>query len=157
MNMDLRLAGPDARFGVVEVGGGLIHVGALQALTKIIGPGRAMEFMLSARAMGAVEAEKIGLVNRAFRTGEELREFVDDLAVRIALFPRGGIVGTKRGVREAMEGTGSVERDGERFVGLIGEGETQFAIGRLLKLSVDQGEGEFELGLPDNVMEIWRK
>jgi enoyl-CoA hydratase/carnithine racemase len=156
-NMDMRFAGPSATFGVVEVGGGLVHVGALQALTKLLGPGRAMEVMLGAKGVDAKEAERIGLANRAFGSEEELKGYVEELAGRIALFPRGGIEGTKKGVRECLEGTGSTGKDGERFGGLIGTEETQRAIDNILGKK-DYGEvGEFELGLPDNIVDTWLK
>lgn len=155
--MDMRFAGPSAKFGVVEVGGGLIHVGALQALTKLLGAGRAMEVMLSAKGVDAKEAERIGLVNRAFGTEDELKEYVEELAGRIALFPWGGVEGTKKGVRECLDGTGSMEKDGERFGKLIGKEETQGAIDIILGRKGYGEVGEFELGLPDNIVDIWEK
>ncbi|KAK5742349.1 hypothetical protein LTR17_003361 [Elasticomyces elasticus] len=111
VNMDMRFSGPGARFGVPEVAGGIVHGGGLQALTKLIGPGRAMEFMLSSRAVGHEEAEKLGLVSRATVDDSHLREFVDALATRIAVFPRGGIEGTKQGVRECLDNQGSMQKD----------------------------------------------
>ncbi len=153
--MDMRFAGPSARFGVVEVGGGLIHVGALQQLTKVIGPGRAAEFMLGARGIDAKEAERVGLVNRSFESEGDLKDYVNNLAGRIAMFPRGGIEGTKLGIRESMDGTGSTEKDGERFVALMNTAETQLAIQKILETSDDMKLGTFELGLPDSIVDIW--
>jgi len=156
-NMDMRFAGPSAKFGVVEVGGGLIHVGALQALTKLLGQGRAMEVMLGAKGVEAKEAERIGLVNRAFGTEKELKKHVEELAIRIALFPWGGIEGTKRGVKECLDGTGNMGKDGERFGGLIGKEETQGAISRILGKKGYGEAGEFELALPDSIVDIWEQ
>ena len=46
--------------------------------------------MLGAKALDAKTAERIGWVNDAFETEEELRVNVDELALRIAMFPREG-------------------------------------------------------------------
>jgi enoyl-CoA hydratase/carnithine racemase len=82
MNMDMQFAGPNALFGVVEVGGGLIHVGALQQLTRLIGAGHAAEYMLSATGVEAETAATIGWVHTSFRTGEGLRQYVNTLALK---------------------------------------------------------------------------
>jgi hypothetical protein len=55
---------------------------------------------------------------------------------------------------------GNTQKDAERFGELLGREETQGAISRILELSEEKekekekGE-EFELGLPDNIMDIW--
>ncbi|KAG0650841.1 hypothetical protein D0Z07_2283 [Hyphodiscus hymeniophilus] len=154
LNMDMRFAGPDARFGAVEVGGGLIHVGALQQLTRLIGAGRTAEYMLGATGVDAETAARIGWVNSAFVTAEELRSHVDTLAKRIATFPQDALKFTKLGIRENVAGIGSVGKDLERFKELLGKPDTQTSINRILELS--KGEAtEFELGLPDSIIQIW--
>lgn len=155
LNMDMRFAGPNARFGAVEVGGGLIHVGALQQLTRLIGAGRAAEYMLGSTSVDALSAERVGWVNRAFNTMGELRAHVDNIVQRIALFPRDGLRYTKMGIRENVAGTGSVEKDLGRFKELLGKEDTQKAISRIVELSGGFSLGEFELGLPDTIVGIW--
>ncbi|KUJ19233.1 ClpP/crotonase [Mollisia scopiformis] len=101
VQMDMRFASPGARLGAAEVGVGLTHAaGGLQHLTRLIGPGRAAEYLL-----GIIDADldtlaDIGWVNSAFESAAEMQAHVDALASRIALWPRGGLVATKQGIRE---------------------------------------------------------
>lgn len=59
-----RLAAPNAVFGLPEVKLGLIPgYGGTQRLPRLVGEGRALEIILTARNVKADEAERIGLVN----------------------------------------------------------------------------------------------
>lgn len=61
----LRVAGPKAEFGLPEVKLGLIPgAGGTQRLPRLVGRGRALDIMLTARQVGAEEAHRIGLVDR---------------------------------------------------------------------------------------------
>jgi len=61
----VRLASENAVMGLPEVKLGIIPgYGGTQRLPRLIGPGRALELILSARSIKAEEAERIGLVNR---------------------------------------------------------------------------------------------
>jgi enoyl-CoA hydratase len=65
MACTLRVAGPGGRFGLPEVKLGLIPgAGGTQRLPKLVGRGRALDIMLTARQVGAEEAYRIGLVDR---------------------------------------------------------------------------------------------
>ena len=63
---DIRLAAPTARFNAafVRVGLSAGELGTSWLLSRLVGPGRAAEIMFTARNVDAVEAERIGLVNR---------------------------------------------------------------------------------------------
>ncbi len=62
---NLRVATPNARMGLPEIKLGVIPgYGGTQRLPRLVGEGRAMDIVLSGRAVGAEEAERIGLVNR---------------------------------------------------------------------------------------------
>lgn len=62
---DLRVASPAARLGLPEVGLGLIPgFGGTQRLPRLIGKGRALDLIFTARHVDASEALQIGLVNR---------------------------------------------------------------------------------------------
>lgn len=65
LSCDIRLATPAARFGDTHVRVGIPPGAGLSVLLPaLIGYGRAKEMSLSGRAVGAVEAERWGLVNR---------------------------------------------------------------------------------------------
>jgi len=65
MACTLRIAGPRARLGLPEVKLGLIPgAGGTQRLPHLVGRGRALDIMLSARQVPADEALAIGLVDR---------------------------------------------------------------------------------------------
>jgi len=65
MAATLRVAGPNAKFGLPEVKIGLIPgAGGTQRLPRLVGRGRALDIMLTARQVPAAEAHAIGLVDR---------------------------------------------------------------------------------------------
>ena len=65
MACDLRVAGEGARFGLPEVGLGIIPgSGGTYRLPKLVGLGRARELIFTGRIIDAQEALSIGLVNR---------------------------------------------------------------------------------------------
>ncbi|MEZ4377725.1 MAG: enoyl-CoA hydratase-related protein [Gemmatimonadales bacterium] len=75
MACHVRLASPNAKFGQPEVKLGLIPgYGGTVRLPRLVGRGRATELLLSARMVGAEEAERIGLVNRVVEAGTLLDE-----------------------------------------------------------------------------------
>lgn len=80
MACDLRIAGESARLGQPEVSLGIIPAaGATYRMPRLIGLGRARELIYTGRIVDAVEAERIGLVNRVVPDGEVL-----DRAVALA-------------------------------------------------------------------------
>jgi enoyl-CoA hydratase len=61
----MRVAGPLARLGLPEVRLGLIPgAGGTQRLTQLVGRGRAIDIMVTARQVEAAEALAIGLIDR---------------------------------------------------------------------------------------------
>ena len=83
LGCDLRIASSDAQLGLPEVKFGIIpDVGGSTRLPAVVGLGRAKELIMTARIIGAEEAERIGLVNRVVAP-EELeaatQAFVDEL------------------------------------------------------------------------------
>jgi enoyl-CoA hydratase/carnithine racemase len=71
LGCDLRVASSDAQLGLPEVRFGIIpDVGGSTRLPAVVGLGRAKELIMTARTIGAEEAERIGLVNRVVAPGE---------------------------------------------------------------------------------------
>lgn len=84
MCCDIRIASDQAKFGQPEVGLGIIPgFGGTQRLPRIVGMGKAMELILSAKVITAAEAKEIGLVN-SVSTPEKLMDDALALANAIA-------------------------------------------------------------------------
>ncbi|MCM6775134.1 crotonase/enoyl-CoA hydratase family protein [Nocardia sp. CDC159] len=85
---DLRVAEQDATFGVFcrRWGVPLIDGGTVR-LPRLIGAGRAMDMILTGRAVGAPEALQMGLVNRVVPPGES-RSAAAALATELAALPQ---------------------------------------------------------------------
>jgi enoyl-CoA hydratase len=86
---DLRVAEAGATFGVFcrRWGVPLIDGGTVR-LPRVVGAGRAMDMILTGRAVGTDEALAMGLVNRVVPAGEA-RGAAESLAREIASFPQG--------------------------------------------------------------------
>jgi enoyl-CoA hydratase len=85
---DLRVADETAVFGVFcrRWGVPLIDGGTVR-LPRLIGASRAMDMVLTGRAIEATEALEIGLVNRVVAAGQS-RSAAEELAHKIAGFPQ---------------------------------------------------------------------
>ena len=85
---DLRVADDTAVFGVFCRRWGIPLVdGGTVRLPRLIGTSRAMDMILTGRAVGANEAEAIGLVNRLVPRGHALAA-AQELAAQLACFPQ---------------------------------------------------------------------
>lgn len=85
---DLRVAAVDAVFGVFcrRWGVPLVDGGTVR-LPRLIGASRALDLVLTGRAVPAEEAYAIGLANRVVAPGRA-REAAEELAAQIAAFPQ---------------------------------------------------------------------
>ncbi|KAL8719212.1 MAG: hypothetical protein Q9225_003766 [Loekoesia sp. 1 TL-2023] len=152
---DIRYAGPRARLSQFEIGfGSLPGAGGVQFLTKLIGRARALEYMLSARAVNAATAAAIGWVNQAFDSEAELRREVDVLARRIASFPAQGLAAVKARVNVQIPSDEDLKGDNDLFFKLAETEVTRAAADRYLKLSDEQSNNEFERGISDDIVQI---
>ena len=85
---DLRVAGEGATFGVFcrRFGVPLIDLGTVR-LPRLIGASRAMDMILTGRAVSATEAHEMGLANRVVSDGQALSAALE-LARQISAFPQ---------------------------------------------------------------------
>jgi len=102
LSLDMRFAAlgkaivsqPEVALGILPGGSGTQH------LPRLMGRGRALEMILGCADFDAELAERYGYVNRALEP-EKLGPFVDDLAYRIAGFPREAVAFAKQSVANA--------------------------------------------------------
>jgi enoyl-CoA hydratase len=99
---DLRVVEEDAvmgvfcrRWGVPLIDGGTVR------LPRLIGLSRALDLILTGRAVGAEEALSFGLANRVVPTGEA-RAAAEALAAEIARFPQTCLRGDRRSAHEGL-------------------------------------------------------
>ncbi len=79
---DFRIAVSDTRFSLPEVPIGIVpDLGGCQRLVRIIGLPKAKEMIMMGRAINGVEAERIGLINKAVQADEletEVRKWAEE-------------------------------------------------------------------------------
>lgn len=103
MACTLRVAGAGARFGLPEVKLGLVPgAGGTQRLPRLVGRGRALEIMLTAREVPAAEAAAIGLVDRVTAAGDALDGALA-LAAELASLSRPALGAVIRSVDAAFD------------------------------------------------------
>ena len=102
---DLRVAERDATLGVFcrRVGVPLIDGGTIR-LPRLIGLSRALDLILTGRAVAADEAFAIGLVNRVVGEGES-RAAAEKLAATLAGLPQAALLGDRRSAYEQAHRT----------------------------------------------------
>ncbi|KNG49297.1 enoyl-CoA hydratase [Stemphylium lycopersici] len=100
MAMDMRFATTkDVFLGQVENAFGTFPGGGgSQQLHRLIGKGRAMEYIITSKDISAKEAERIGWINKAFDSSEDMYAHIAEITERITLFPRDGIVAAKKAI-----------------------------------------------------------
>ncbi len=100
---DLRVAEEDATLGVFcrRWGVPLIDGGTFR-LPRLIGEGRALDLVLTGRAVSAGEALAMGLVNRVVPRGAS-RDAAETLALEIASFPQGCLHADRASCRDQWD------------------------------------------------------
>lgn len=103
MAADVRLASRQSAFTSLDMGSGLIPGwGLTHSLPRLIGPGRALDFLWSHRTLGGEEAWQIGLVDRLI-DGEMWEQELDDYTQRLAQLPQPGVRLVKLAVEQAAD------------------------------------------------------
>jgi enoyl-CoA hydratase len=95
---DMRIASPETKFGLPEMGLGIIPAaGGTQTLPRIIGRSRALDMLLTNRWIGAEEAYQFGLVNQVVPR-EDLSQAVEKVARKIASYHPAAVKSAKSAV-----------------------------------------------------------
>jgi enoyl-CoA hydratase len=115
---DLRIADETAifgcferRFGVPLVDGGTVR------LPHIVGLGRALDMILTGRAVDAWEAKEMGLVSEVVPPGKHIERAVE-IANQLAKFPQTAMLNDRRAVYEGLGRPTSVALQVETRLGL---------------------------------------
>ncbi|EXM16002.1 Enoyl-CoA hydratase/isomerase [Fusarium oxysporum f. sp. vasinfectum] len=136
------LSQPEVGVGLTPGGGGA------QFLTHLIGRGRAMEYILSAKDITADEAERIGWINKAFETSSDMYAYIEGLTSRIRLFPLNSLGEAKRLVdRASAPSFEDVKAEAEAFSRVVVEPLTQQAQARSAEVIGSIGLLDAELNL----------
>ena len=97
---DIRIASEDAGLKQAFIRVGLVpDSGSSYFLTRALGPGRALELIMTGRTVGAKEAETLGLVNQVVPAAE-LDEAIDNTAEKLANGPTKALGLSKRIVNQ---------------------------------------------------------
>jgi enoyl-CoA hydratase/carnithine racemase len=84
LGCDIRLVAEGATFSLPQVASGMVpHHGGTQLLSRIVGRGKALEMLLTARAIDAEEAFRIGLVSRVL-PADKLLPQAEEMATKMA-------------------------------------------------------------------------
>ncbi len=100
---DLRIAADNARFGLPEIGLGMIPAaGATQTVPRVAGLGKALDMLLTNRWIDAHEALKTGLINKVV-TQDQLIPEAEEMAHKIASLKPRVIRSAKQAVTRGLE------------------------------------------------------
>ena len=114
----MRVAATSAHFGQPEVNVGIIPgAGGTQRLPRLIGPGRALDLILSGRIVGAEEALRIGLVE-AVLPDDGFLDHVLEWIAPVAAKPRFAIAAAKKAVIEGLRlpFAAGLQLEGQQFI-----------------------------------------
>ena len=141
---DLRVAAESATFGCFERRFGVPLVdGGTQRLPRVVGLGRALELILTGRALDAEEAREWGLINRVVADGDA-RSAAVELGELIAGFPQETVRTDRAAVYDGLgatldQGLAAEAWHGSRALDVAAEGADRFA----------GGEGRGGEGVPE--------
>jgi enoyl-CoA hydratase len=107
------------RFGVPLIDGGTVR------LPRLIGMSRALDLILTGRAVTAHEAFQIGLANRLVPAGQALQE-AEKLALQIAAFPQTCMLGDRKSAYQqwSMDETAAIANEFKHGLSTLKSGES---------------------------------
>lgn len=111
---DIRIAADDTRFGLPEVGLGIIPAaGGTQTLPRTVGRAKALEMLLTNRWVNGKEAYEMGLVNQVVPR-DQLLQTVEEMAKKIASYDPMAVRHAKQAVVRGLDLTLSEGLDLEK-------------------------------------------
>ena len=131
---DIRIAAEGARFGVLNRRWGVPLIdGGTQRLPRIVGLGRALDMILTARVVDHNEALQMGLVSRVVPRGAALDAAVE-IAEQIASYPRECMLADRHSTYDAIgvplnEGLLHEAEFGLSVIEFAAQGASRFAAG----------------------------
>ena len=134
MACHLRFASDAAQFALPEVKLGIIPGwGGTQRMPRLLGKGRALEWMLTGDVLSAAEAERMGLVNRVFPAAQFMPEtlaFAKRLAKGAPLAQRAILQATETGLTRGYDS--GIETEREQIIRLISTEDAGIGIAAFL-------------------------
>jgi enoyl-CoA hydratase/carnithine racemase len=104
LSCDWRVAAADAKLGQPEIALGVIPGGGgTQRLTRLVGPARAKDLVLTGRIVDATEALQIGLVDRVVPAGQSVYEAALELVSRFVDGPAAAIRAAKQAIDAGLD------------------------------------------------------
>ncbi|ATZ56167.1 hypothetical protein BCIN_13g00160 [Botrytis cinerea B05.10] len=150
---------PQITIGAVEVRGRLGTFpggGGSQQLHRLIGRGRAMEYILTSKDITPQEAERIGWINKAFDSSQEMYQYISEITSRLTLFPRGGVLAAKAAINyRANPLRADYERDVGFFGPLLANPDFPQILSKATALTKNFTAGEAELNFGEDVVQIY--
>src|SRR5712664_4042293 len=126
---DIRIATPEAYILEAFINIGLAPDGGVSwLLPRLAGTGIAYEMFFTGKSLQAVDAHRLGVINRIV-PAERLEEEVRDLANQLASQPRQAVAGAKRAVHHALTSTYEEAMEFESYLQEAQAASPEFAEG----------------------------
>ena len=103
LTADIRIASNDSKFGIpaARLGLGYGYEG-IKELMNLVGPAYAKEIFFTGNRFSAIEAEKMGLINKTVEK-QQLQEHVVEVADRIAMNAPLTVMASKAAINEGLK------------------------------------------------------
>ncbi|EMR90685.1 putative enoyl- hydratase isomerase protein [Botrytis cinerea BcDW1] len=115
-----------------------------------------MEYILTSKDITPQEAERIGWINKAFDSSQEMYQYISEITSRLTLFPRGGVLAAKAAINyRANPLRADYERDVGFFGPLLANPDFPQILSKATALTKNFTAGEAELNFGEDVVQIY--